>query len=800
MDAFSFDQRFARFVAQVETDAIRRGTALYQAGHASVGSIGDDAVAGDVEGFATRLVMDRGGGMAGNCACAEFFNCAHSYALARAARDRLIGAKPKPEPAAIYPSALSELEERFEDSMDRELKKLADELNRLWLRAKESGFSLYPRDLQPILLARTGALPEREPVRALKRILDARPPESPLALADAIRAYCDSRGIAVAKDFERATRPSDHVSQVVEYDRTREREQRPVELVYELRLEPTAERDWFQLSSSARAIGDEAYTREEVAKLIEARGGLAKLEGKGWRRAAPPADARLQGVLLDYGVDPVRGNTQRVHATQLIDIADAAPKGDAVWQAALDQGRAYLDTPLPDPPEAVAGILRPYQVDGFKFLCSLSERGLGGLLADDMGLGKTLQAIAWLMWLGARAASKGGLRALVVCPKSVMENWVREPDKFGSGLRIAAFRSDRIDDAALAEANVVVANYAQLRLAADFFLGQRWDAAILDEGQNIKNPSSQTAKTAIRLDATHRLVLTGTPIENRLMDLWSLMRFAMPRLLGPQAAFATNYNPDRNPDALGSLRRRVRPFMLRRLKSEVARDLPERIEEDILCELEGEQAALYAAELERARGALREATGSGPAGLNALQALLRLRQVCDDPRLLGWDAPEGFVSAKLQALLDILEPILAEGHKALVFSQFVEMLEILRRELDARELPSLMLTGKTRDRQSLIDRFQSPEGEGIFLLSLKAAGSGLNLTAASYVVLFDPWWNPAVEAQAIDRAHRIGQGSQVIAYRILAKGTVEEKIRALQREKSDLADALGLETLSAILE
>src|SRR5690606_16811422 len=252
-------------------------------------------------------------------------------------------------------------------------------------------------------------------------------------------------------------------------------------------------------------------------------GGVVRLEGKGWRSAAPPSDPRLQGILLDYGVDPVRGNAQRVHATQLVDIADAAPAGDPVWRAALEQGRESLDTPPPAPPDAVAGILRPYQVDGFKFLCSLSERGLGGLLADDMGLGKTLQAIAWLMWLRDRAPPGAELRALVVCPKSVMENWVREPDKFGSGLRIAAFRADRVGEGAHAQANVVVANYAQLRLSSDYFLGQRWDAAILDEAQHIKNPTSQTAKVAYHLDAQFRLALTGTPIENRLMDLWSLM-------------------------------------------------------------------------------------------------------------------------------------------------------------------------------------------------------------------------------------------------------------------------------------
>jgi SNF2 family DNA or RNA helicase len=316
------------------------------------------------------------------------------------------------------------------------------------------------------------------------------------------------------------------------------------------------------------------------------------------------------------------------------------------------------------------------------------------------------------------------------------------------------------------------------------------------------------------LRSGHRLVLTGTPIENRSLDLWSLFAFAMPGLLGSQTAFKRGFNEKSDPLARSRLARRVRHFMLRRTKSQVAADLPPRIEEDLVVELEGTQRKLYDAELKRARAMLLGVTTDREFDrqrFNILRSLLRLRQICCDPRLVGLeDAIQGGAgappvvpgepaklatrvpagSAKLDALLETLEPLAEEGHRVLVFSQFVSMLELIAAELSARSIPHLMLTGHTENRQSLVDRFQSPEGEPVFLLSLKAAGAGLNLTAASYVVLYDPWWNPAVEAQAIDRTHRIGQKEQVNAYRLLARDTIEEKIRKLQQAKAELARAI----------
>jgi SNF2 family DNA or RNA helicase len=519
-----------------------------------------------------------------------------------------------------------------------------------------------------------------------------------------------------------------------------------------------------------------------------------------------------------------------------------------------DRSAALRALPPPALPAGLRASLRPYQLEGYHFLAHLASQGLGGVLADDMGLGKTLQTLAWLLWLADRAAAEGRpFRALVVAPKSVVPNWAVEAGRFAPTLTTArSIPGNDLPDTA----QILVINYVQLRLRAPELSALSWDAVVLDEGQNIKNPGSATARAARDLKARHRLVLTGTPIENRLLDLWSLVAFAQPGLLGSQASFQRLYNDKEDPSGARSrLATRVRPFLLRRTKGQVARDLPARIEEEIGCELEGAQRALYEAELKRARQLLLKVGDNrqfDAQRFNILQSLLRLRQICCDPRLIGHntvdpveqvvgkkrgrpskksaaatssssvasavtststddaaavidttdeDAPARPSSAKLDALLDTVEPLVAEGHRVLVFSQFVSMLELIRTELAVRGIGHLLLTGQTENRQALVDKFQAADGPPVFLLSLKAAGSGLNLTAASYVILYDPWWNPAVEAQAIDRTHRIGQKSTVMAYRLIAKNTVEEKIRALQREKSELAAAVVQEeSLATVMD
>ena len=573
--------------------------------------------------------------------------------------------------------------------------------------------------------------------------------------------------------------------------------------------------DWFDLRLVVRAE-DMTLTDEDIQLLMNARGRFVLLKEKGWRRLAIDVDEAHTKRLAELGFDAAAlesaGERQRFHAFQLADERIAGLLPDQHAERVRERAARLRTVEAQPPPAGLTAELRPYQCEGLHFLIHLACNGLGGVLADDMGLGKTVQALAWLLWLAeerqrATAGQGGGvdagkrpLRALVVCPKSVVTNWELEARRFVPALTVAAL-GPRAE--VPGEANLVVVNYTQLRLAADTLGAVSWDVVILDEGQNIKNPQSQTARVARELRATHRLVLTGTPIENRTLDLWSLFAFALPGLLGTQAAFKRTFNDRTDPFARARLARRVRHFMLRRTKTQVAADLPPRVEEDLFVELEDVQRKLYDAELKRTRQMLlgvQTAREFDSQRFNILQSLLRLRQICCDPELVGAATSSPETSAKVTALFDQIGPILEEGDKVLVFSQFVSMLDILRRELTKRRIAHLVLTGQTENRQQVVDQFQSSPDIQVFLLSLKAAGSGLNLTAASYVVLFDPWWNPAVEAQAIDRTHRIGQVNRVIAYRLLAKDTVEEKIRQLQKAKAELARAIVQEeSLATVL-
>ncbi len=602
-------------------------------------------------------------------------------------------------------------------------------------------------------------------------------------------------------------------------------------------------RDWFDLTVALR-VQDTKLTPEEVALLLKARGKWVRLAGHGWRRlelaadsASEPATAALDRLGLS-AADVLAGGkpaTHRLHALQLAGEADTLAARHADLAAQL-RARAAALVALPPPPlpAGLRATLRPYQQEGFHFLAHLSALGFGGILADDMGLGKTVQALAWLLHLAAEKSSfgpapspaaeasplerggaprRGVFRALIVCPKSVMHGWLSETERFAPSLHARVFnplRLGKLSDSDLSTLNpqpstsatLVVANYAQLRLQPDWFRSQPWDAIVLDEAQFVKNPSSQTAVIARSLQTAHRLALTGTPIENRLLDLWSLFAFAQPGLLGQQAAFRRQYPPE-DPAATARLRRRTRHFLLRRTKAQVAPELPPRTEDEIVVDLESSQRRLYDAELKRARAQLLGIDTNralDAVRFNVLASLLRLRQICCHPALIS-DAHADMPSAKIDALLERLEELRDEGQQVLVFSQFVSLLEIIRTRLAAAGIAHLMLTGATENRAELVDKFQSDRSQTVFLLSLKAAGTGLNLTAASYVVLCDPWWNPAVEAQAIDRTHRIGQTQPVVAYRLVAADTIEQKILAMQREKAALASAVVQEeSLASLLD
>ena len=565
--------------------------------------------------------------------------------------------------------------------------------------------------------------------------------------------------------------------------------------------------DWFSVQAEWE---DEtvAMTESDWAKLHQSDDPYLKLSNGAWiEREEATAMAEAATALAEIGVQ-VGAGEQQVGAWQMLGAQASAWKklealveGDAdrvikqLRQAVTD----FQGLPEIDLPKGLRAELRPYQKTGLNFLAYAARFQLGALLADDMGLGKTVQALAWLQHL---REEKSIGPALVICPASVVFNWEREATQFTPGLKVLLLTAGEHRHTLRQEIpthDLIITNYALLRRDLAALQKFSFRAIILDEAQNIKNPDSMVARAAKALKADHKLALTGTPLENRLLDLWSIMEFVHAGYLPERSKFLEQYDRGASQPARALLSSRMRPVMLRRLKKQVAQDLPDRIEERLDCELTEGQRKFYLAELQRSRQALStlEAPG-GQSRMHVLAALTRLRQICCHPMLAGGKKNLG--SGKTTALFDVLEPLYAGGHKVLVFSQFVEMLKILQSELEERGRPYFMLTGQTTQRGEVVEAFHACKEPAVFLLSLKAAGTGLNLTSASYVVLYDPWWNPAVEAQAIDRTHRIGQDRTVIAYRLVTRGTVEEKIWRLQQSKAQLAqDVLGEEGFTGSL-
>lgn len=446
---------------------------------------------------------------------------------------------------------------------------------------------------------------------------------------------------------------------------------------------------------------------------------------------------------------------------------------------------------------SLRGTLRDYQRAGLAWLHFLREFQLGGCLADDMGLGKTVQVIAHLEELRVSKTQRGPV--LIVAPRSVVEHWVREIRRFAPQIKVVDYsHAEREELARSRSTHVIVTTYAILRRDVQKLAKQRFDTVVLDEAQAIKNSSTQTAKAARLLPADHRLALSGTPVENHLGELWSLFEFLQPGMLGKSRAFKklvrTPDKTEKGQDSTGlnAVARAVRPFLLRRTKGQVAPELPERSELVLECPLSAKQRALYDEVAAHLRASLLKQAGSrGLASmkLQVLEGLLRLRQIACHPGLVD-PAREGESSSKLDVLVEHIEQLRDGGHRCLVFSQFTRFLALVKKRLDTIDVRYEYLDGSTRNRQLIVDRFQESGDSTAFLISLKAGGVGLNLTAADYVFLLDPWWNPAVEAQAIDRAHRIGQTQHVLAYRLIAPGTVEEKIQLMQAAKKNLADAI----------
>jgi hypothetical protein len=563
-------------------------------------------------------------------------------------------------------------------------------------------------------------------------------------------------------------------------------------LIARVRLEATqtANIDWLDLKLVFDIEGADLKPAD-IRRLIAAKGDFVRLADGSWRRVKLELSEEQMQMLDSLGIDLDEHSDEahRLHWRQLAQEKAAEIVNPKAWGKIVERMEAAKLDVRPPVPEELTVTLRPYQVEGYQFLTYLTSNRFGGILADDMGLGKTLQSIAWVLWLRSRKKADGPhLPVLVVCPKSVLDVWALEFNKAAPHMRVLVLHDRDLFDLNLVQnqIDVLVINYTQMRNVIEELSTIRWLAAILDEGQQIKNPDSQTARAARQLRADNRLVLTGTPLENRLLDLWSLMTFATPGALGERAYFHRHFDRRKDSRASERLAARLRPFLLRRTKSQVARDLPSRSEENILCEMSGRQAELYKEELARAQHLVLSSSGFDMVNRRRfaiLQALTRLRQICCHPGLVDKTA-ENEESAKLTATLDLLQELHAEGHKVLLFSQFVTMLKIIRTKLEELNLPFHWLTGASTDRAGIVKAFQEDEKASVFLLSLKAGGSGLNLTAASYVIMYDPWWNPAVENQAIDRAHRIGQTQPVMAYRMLTRSTIEEKIMTLQHKKN----------------
>ncbi len=558
----------------------------------------------------------------------------------------------------------------------------------------------------------------------------------------------------------------------------------------------SSEIDWFDVDAVVQ-FGDTKITLKEVRRAVRKRERFVKL-ADGSLGAIPEDWLEKYRYLFSMSEETEDGlrlaGAQITLLDQLLLEGDRV-EADAEFQRRRDHLRGFEEIEPSVLPQNIRGTLRPYQKSGVDWLHFLHDYGFGGCLADDMGTGKTFTTLAFLQSLSE--SNHATAATLLVLPRSLIFNWEREAAKFTPGLRLLNHaHGTRVKDLAqFDEYDLVLTTYGILLRDIELLRQHRFHYVILDEAQAIKNPLSQSAKAVRLLNADHKLSLTGTPVENSTIELWSQFAFLNPGLLGSFEQFRTEFAGaiEKNHDEIAAafLRKLVHPFILRRTKDQVAPELPPRTEEILEVELEPGQKKLY----DKTRDFYRDqilgivdGSGISDARMKILEGLLRLRQIANHPRLVEPDTRAR--SGKFERLLETLETLQAEGHKALVFSQFVSMLSLVREALDARKIPYAYLDGQTQNRQGRVDDFQNNPELPFFLISLKAGGVGLNLTAADYVIHIDPWWNPAVEMQATDRTHRIGQTRPVFVYKLITRDTVEEKILLLQDRKRTLVSQL----------
>jgi superfamily II DNA or RNA helicase len=564
---------------------------------------------------------------------------------------------------------------------------------------------------------------------------------------------------------------------------------------------------WFDLGVVFAAGGGETFAAADIQRLLLSGQSHTRLKNGKWAVIDTGAVEELQKVLLDcaprqheqgYRISDTQAGFLEATLRQHADWRVQAPPA---WRdrAARQSGEAKLECP---PLGELENVLRPYQKHGVAWLHFLRQNAFGGILADEMGLGKTLQTLAFFNTLRGQFFNPQSAIAsphLIICPTSLVFNWLAEAKKFTPALKVLALhgpdRHARFDQ--IPSSDIVLTSYALIRRDAERYRGLEFDTMVLDEAQHIKNRQTQNAQAVKAIAAEHRLVLTGTPMENSVLDLWSIFDFLMPGYLGTAQDFRERYElpitRDKDAAAQTRLGRRLRPFLLRRLKKEVAADLPAKLEQVSFCELTADQRSVYQQVIEASRKEVLAAAGAQGAAKSrmlVLSALLRLRQVCCDLRLLKLDGINpANASGKLDLFGELLEEVMDGGHRVLVFSQFVSMLSLLKERLAAEGIEYCYLDGSTADRGAVVEQFQRNAAIPVFLISLKAGGVGLNLTGADTVIHFDPWWNPAVEDQATDRAHRIGQTKVVTSYKLIARDTVEEKILLLQNRKREIIHA-----------